>query len=88
MLIISRNGTPEAVRQITLGRTHGTWDPDTPGIGFTLADLIVRRLVDGVDLEGQIAISPVGRMIEPGNAARWVTYADRFPYRELHNGLD
>jgi ABC-type sugar transport system substrate-binding protein len=88
MLVISRNGTPEAVRQILLGRTHGTWDPDAPGIGVTLGDLIVRRLVDGVDLEGQIVISPVGRMIEPGNAARWVSYEERFPYRELRNGLD
>ena len=83
MLVISRNGTPEAVRQIGLGRTHGTWDPDAPGIGFTLADLLVQRLVEGVDLDGVVTMSPVGRMVHPGNADTWVTYEERIPYREL-----
>lgn len=51
-------------------------------------DLLVRRLETGVPLDGAIVMSPVGRMIHPGNAAQWVTYADRFPYRELVNRLD
>lgn len=87
MLVVSRNGTPEAVRQIGLGRTHGTWDPDAPGIGFVLADLLIERVRRGVDLGGRIVMSPVGRMIHPGNRADWVTYADRIPYRDLYNGL-
>ena len=87
MLVISRNGTPEAVRQIGLGRTHGTWDSDAPGIGLTLADLLLRRLNGSVNLGGEIVMSPVGRMIHPGNADSWVTYRDRFPFRELGNAL-
>ncbi len=87
MLVVSRNGTPEAVRQIGLGRTHGTWDPDAPGIGFVLADLIIERLRTNVAYDGMIVMSPVGRMIHPGNVERWVTYADRIPYRQLTNQL-
>lgn len=87
MIVVSRNGTPEAVRQIALDRTHGTWDPDAPGIGFVLADLLVERISGGVGLDGRIVMSPVGRMIHPGNHAGWATYAERIPYRELGNEL-
>ena len=83
MTLISRNGTPTAVENIKLGRTHGTWDPDAPGIGLGLGDLIARKLVGGEDLGGQISASSIGRMIHPGNLHRWVTYRDRIPYRAL-----
>lgn len=82
-VVVSRNGTPEAVRQIGLGRTHGTWDPDAPGIGFTLADLLVRRVRGGIELGGAIVMSPVGRMINPGNLSSWARYEDRISYRDL-----
>lgn len=87
MVVVSRNGTPDAVREITLGRAHGTWDPDAPGIGFTLADLLIERLRTGQSLGGVVVMSPVGRMIHPGNVSSWVTYADRIPYRTLENTL-
>lgn len=83
MTIISRNGTPAAVDAIRQGQAHGTWDPDAPGIGLGLGDLIIKRLVEGEDLDGQISASSVGRMIHPGNVSRWVTYRDRIPYRPL-----
>ena len=83
MTLISRNGTPSAVENIKLGRTHGTWDPDAPGIGMGLGNLIIRKLVDREDLAGAISMSPVGRMIHPGNVQRWVTYKDRIPYNKL-----
>ena len=53
-----------------------------PASGSTLADLLVERLVNGAELGGSIVMSPVGRMIHPGNAADWVTYEERFPYRD------
>jgi ABC-type sugar transport system substrate-binding protein len=83
MVLISRNGTPAAVENIKLGRCQGTWDPDAPGIGLGLGDLIVRKFVDNEDLAGQISMSAVGRMIHPGNVSRWVTYKDRIPYKTL-----
>lgn len=83
MTMISRNGTPAAVDEIKLGRTHGTWDPDAPGIGLGLGDLIVKHLIDGENLDGQISASSVGRMIHPGNVDRWVTYRDRIPFQNL-----
>ncbi|HKY46611.1 MAG TPA: substrate-binding domain-containing protein, partial [Acidimicrobiia bacterium] len=83
MTIVSRNGTPIAVDEIRAGRTHGTWDPDAPGIGLGLGELIDRRLLEKEELDGLITVSAVGRMIHPGNADRWVTYKERIPYREL-----
>ncbi len=43
--MVSRNGTPKAVQAILDGLHHGTWDLDIPGIGQTVADLVLRRLV-------------------------------------------
>ncbi len=83
MTMVSRNGTPIAIEAIRQGRTHGTWDPDAPGIGLGLGELIERRLVQEVKLDGLISVSAVGRMIHPGNADRWVTYRERIPYRDL-----
>ena len=83
MVLISRNGTPAAVENIKLGRSQGTWDPDAPGIGIGLGDLIIRKFVDGEDLAGQISMSAVGRMIHPENVSRWVTYEERIPYQTL-----
>jgi ABC-type sugar transport system substrate-binding protein len=86
MTIVSRNGTPAAVEAILAGRTHATWDPDVVGIGTALGDLIVRKLVDGEALDGEVAVSPVGRVVDPGNARDWRPYRERIPYRPLTTG--
>jgi ABC-type sugar transport system substrate-binding protein len=86
--MVSRNGTPKAVRAVLEGRHDGTWDLDIPGIGQTVADLVVRRLVDGEDLDGLCVASPIGRMVTPERAPHWVPWERRVPYRPLREGLD
>jgi ABC-type sugar transport system substrate-binding protein len=85
--MVSRNGTPNAVEAIRTGRHHGTWDLDCPGIGATMGDLVVRQLVDGEVLDGYCAATPIGRMITPENAGRWVPWSERIPYDPLPMGL-
>lgn len=85
--MVSRNGTPKAVQLVLDGTHHGTWDLDIPGIGQTVADLVVRRLVDGEELGGLCVASPIGRMIGPEQAPSWVPWRERIPYNTLREGL-
>jgi ABC-type sugar transport system substrate-binding protein len=84
---VSRNGTPKAVEALRLGRTLGTWDIDAPGIGAAMADLVLRHL-DGGGRAGELALGPIGRMIDASNVADWTPWSARIPYDELHEGLD
>ena len=84
--MVSRNGTPNAVRAILEGAHHGTWDLDIPGIGVTVANLVLRRL-GGEDLDGLCVASPIGRMITPQAAATWVPWEQRMEYVEIPEGL-
>jgi ABC-type sugar transport system substrate-binding protein len=67
--MVSRNGTPAAVKLVRSGVHHGTWDIDPPGIGQTVADLVVRQIAGHEDLDGLCVSSPIGRMITPERAA-------------------
>ena len=79
--MVSRNGTPAAVQLIRAGIHHGTWDIDPPGIGQSVASLVVRSATE--DLDGLCVSSPVGRMITPDRAAAWIPWRDRIPYHDL-----
>jgi ABC-type sugar transport system substrate-binding protein len=83
MVVLSRNGTPAAVEAIREGRTHATWDPDVLGIGTMLGGLIIRKLVEGEDLDGEVTVSPVGRVVNSESARSWLPYRERVPYRPL-----
>jgi len=79
--MVSRNGTPAAVQLIRAGVHHGTWDIDPPGIGQSVASLVVRSATE--DLDGLCVSSPVGRMITPDRAAAWIPWRERIPYHDL-----
>ena len=79
--MVSRNGTPSAVRLVRDGIHHGTWDIDPPGIGSAVAALVLRSAAE--DLDGLCVSSPVGRMITPARAAAWVPWPDRIEYHDL-----
>jgi ABC-type sugar transport system substrate-binding protein len=80
--MVSRNGTPAAVELVRAGVHDGTWDIDPPGIGQTVADLVLRRL-GGEDLDELCVASPIGRMITSRRAASWVPWHDRIDYKPL-----
>jgi ABC-type sugar transport system substrate-binding protein len=84
--MVSRNGTPAAVELVRAGVHQGTWDIDPPGIGQTVADLVVRLIADHEDLDGLCVSSPIGRMITPERAAAWVPWQQRIPYHPLRPG--
>lgn len=79
--MVSRNGTPAAVQLIRDGIHHGTWDIDPPGIGQSVASLVIRSATE--DLDGLCVSSPVGRMITPERAAAWIPWRERIPYHDL-----
>lgn len=86
--MVSRNGTPKAVEAIRNGWHHGTLDIDCIGIGTALGDIVARQLAGGEQLEDEIALSPVGRIIGRDDVATWVPLSERIPYEPLHEGLD
>jgi ABC-type sugar transport system substrate-binding protein len=86
--VVSRNGTEKAVDAVRQGWHHGTLDIDCAGIGAALGGLVSRQLVGGEQLDDEIALSPVGHIIGPENAAAWRPPEDRIPYEPLREGLD
>jgi ABC-type sugar transport system substrate-binding protein len=84
--MVSRNGTPAAVELVRAGVHHGTWDIDPPGIGQTVAGLVVRLIAGHEDLGGLCVPSPIGQMITPERAAAWVPWQQRIPYNSLIPG--
>ena len=84
--MVSRNGTPAAVELVRAGVHHGTWDIDPPGIGQTVATLVVRLIAEHEDLSGLCVSSPIGQMITPERAAAWVPWQQRIPYNPLLPG--
>jgi ABC-type sugar transport system substrate-binding protein len=84
--MVSRNGTPAAVELVRAGVHHGTWDIDPPGIGQTVAGLVVRLIAGHEDLRGLCVPSPIGQMITPERAAAWVPWRQRIPYNPLIPG--
>ena len=86
--VVSRNGTPKAVEAVRNGWSHGTLDIDCVGIGLALGNLVARQLAGGEQLEDEIALSPVGRVIGPDEVAAWVPPEQRIAYEPLREGLD
>jgi ABC-type sugar transport system substrate-binding protein len=86
--VVSRNGTPKAVEAVKQGWSHGTLDIDCVGIGTALGNLVARQLAGGEQLEDEIAMSPVGRVIGPDEADAWVPLEERIAYEPLREGLD
>jgi ABC-type sugar transport system substrate-binding protein len=85
--VVSRNGTPKAVQAVREGRSEGTWDINAPGIGAAVGDMVVRHLEsDGKD-GSDLALGPIGRMIDATNIARWTPWSERIPFAPLPEGL-
>jgi ABC-type sugar transport system substrate-binding protein len=85
--LVSRNGTPKAVQAVREGRTTGTWDIDAPGIGGALGAMLVRHLESGDGAEGELALGPIGQMIDLSNVGRWKQWSERIPFEPLAEGL-
>jgi ABC-type sugar transport system substrate-binding protein len=88
MKLVSRNGSPKAVEAVVAGRSHGTWDIEIPEIGIAVGELVARVLVKGENLQGELAIAPIGRMITAENAHTYQPWSARVPHVLLHEGLD
>lgn len=85
--LVSRNGTPKAVQAVREGRTTGTWDIDAPGIGGALGSMLVRHLESGDNAEEELALGPIGKMIDLSNVGRWKQWSERIPFKPLAEGL-
>ena len=87
VLMVSRNGTPAAVRAVQAGLSAGTWDVDVTGNGQLLGDLVIRAIVKHEVLDGQCIAGPIGHMITPERAAHWEPWEKRVPYHAFQPGL-
>ena len=85
--VVSRNGTPKAVQAVREGRSTGTWDIDAPGIGGALGAMVIRHLESGDQGETELALGPIGQMIDVSNIARWKQWSERIPFEPLAEGL-
>jgi len=85
--VVSRNGTPKAVEAVREGRSEGTWDIDAPGIGGALGEMVVRHLGSNPDGSPNLALGPIGGMIDRGTVARWKPWSERIPFTPLAEGL-
>lgn len=85
--VVSRNGTPKAVQAVREGRSEGTWDINAPGIGAALGDMVIRHLESGEGDGGDLALGPIGRMIDASNVGRWKPWSERIPFAPLAEGL-
>lgn len=88
MKLVSRNGSPKAVEAVVAGRTQGTWDIEITEIGAAVGDLVTGMLIRKENLEGTLAIAPVGRLITAENAHTYRPWSERVPYNQLREGLD
>ncbi len=85
--VVSRNGTPKAVQAVRDGRSEGTWDINAPGIGSALGNMVVGRLESSSQEDGDLAIGPIGQMIDLSNVDRWKPWSERIPFAPLAEGL-
>jgi ABC-type sugar transport system substrate-binding protein len=85
--IVSRNGTPEAVRAVSEGKTSGTWDLDPPGVGIRAATLAIEHLLGTARYDDYAAMSPAGRLITAANAQSWLPWQQRVPMTPFRVGL-
>jgi ABC-type sugar transport system substrate-binding protein len=85
--LVSRNGTPMAVEAVRRGQSEGTWDIDAPGIGAALGSMVIRHLKSDEQAGAELALGPIGQMIDASNVDRWSPWQDRIPFRTLAEGL-
>jgi ABC-type sugar transport system substrate-binding protein len=85
--MVSRNAAPKAVQAVRDGLTSGTWDIEPTGIGWA-AGALAARVVTGDAAPGELAMSPVGRMVHAGNLDAWQPWEQRVAWRPLVHGLD
>ncbi|HEV8715611.1 MAG TPA: substrate-binding domain-containing protein [Candidatus Binatia bacterium] len=88
MKLVSRNGSPKAVEAVIAARSHGTWDIEITTIGAAVGELVTRVLVGGENLQDELAIAPLGRMITAENVHTYRPWSVRVPYVPLIEGLD
>jgi ABC-type sugar transport system substrate-binding protein len=88
MKLVSRNGSPEAVAAVRAGRSHGTWDIDITEIGAAVGELVARVRMQGQQLEGALALAPIGRLITRENADTYRPWSERVRFAPLHEGLE
>ena len=88
MKLVSRNGSPQAVAAVRAGRSHGTWDIDITEIGAAVGELVSCVLVKGEQVEGELALAPLGRLITSENADSYRPWSERVPYVPLREGLE
>jgi ABC-type sugar transport system substrate-binding protein len=85
--IVSRNGTPEAVNAVRAGKTTGTWDLDPPGVGKSIARLVIDHLRGSALYDDFAAMSPAGRMITAANLQSWQPWERRVRMTPFTLGL-
>lgn len=85
--LVSRNGTPKAVQAVRDGRSEGTWDIDAPGIGTALGKMIVTHLNSVQPATAELALGPIGQMIDKSNIDRWKPWSERIPFNRLAEGI-
>jgi len=85
--IVSRNGTPEAVEAVRKGKTLATWDLDPPGVGRSVAELVIQHLQGTRCYDDYAAMSPAGRMITSVNVETWRPWDERVSQTALAIGL-
>ena len=71
-------------RQETQARNAGPGEENVSGVG----ELVARICVEGQQLEGVLALAPLGRLITSENADSYRPWRERVPYAPLHEGLD
>ena len=50
--------------------------------------MVIRRLESGRDEGSDLALGPIGQMIDSTNVARWKPWSERIPFEPLAEGLD
>jgi ABC-type sugar transport system substrate-binding protein len=86
--IVSRNGTPAAIKAIREGRTTATWDLDPPSVGMRIAQLVIEHLSGAEVYEDFAAMSPAGRMITAANLHTWRPWEQRVPTESHEAAID
>lgn len=85
--LVSRNGTPRAVQAVREGRSQGTWDIDAPGIGAALGELLIRHFGPDEAMAGQLALGPIGQLVDAQTVDRWKPWSERIPFEHLREGI-
>lgn len=83
MKVASRNGTTKAVEAVRAGLSEGTWDIDAPGIGGALGSMVLRHMEAPDAHPGELALGPIGEMIDLSNIGRWRPWSERVPFHPL-----